>query len=187
MIHTRVGNATMAELWLDIWERMFTNEGHGTLHDANACGISLMGKRGVDTPVEMRKEIMQLDAGMGCVAAIHEMLLHDRRGVNYIFRGAPQRWQAVSFKNMLASGGVLVSAERKRGRVLTVTLEATFATVFKLADPFDGAGCSTEQNGKRGSSTGSSYTPAEGSGRASGVIEFKFRKGDKVQLTVLRR
>ncbi len=187
MINTRVGNATMAELWLDIWERMFTNEGHGTLHDANFSGISLMGKGGVDALAPKRNEIMQLDAGLGCVAAIHEMFLHDRRGVNYIFRGAPPRWEDVSFENMLASGGVLVSAARKRGRVQTVTLEAKVATVFRLSDPFEGAGCAVVRTGGSRGNTGSSYIPAEVAGRASGVIELRLKRGESIELVALKR
>ena len=173
MLNTRVGNAPMAELWLDIWQRIFTNEGHGTLHDANVSGLSLMGRRGLDSQTPTRNEIMQLDAGLGCVAAIHEMLLHDRRGVNYLFRGAPSRWKRVSIANMLATGGVLVSAERIGGRVQTVTLTAKVAGVFKLANPFADGGY-TVAPGFTGGIT-----------EASGVIELKMKKGATAVLRAL--
>ncbi len=43
IIHTRLGNGNGAKLMLDIWKRVFTNEGYGTLHDCNMMGLTLMG------------------------------------------------------------------------------------------------------------------------------------------------
>ncbi|MGI5868312.1 MAG: glycosyl hydrolase family 95 catalytic domain-containing protein [Kiritimatiellia bacterium] len=173
MLHTRVGNAEMAEMWLEIWERFFTNRGHGTLHDADAAGISLLGMKAVGSRMPPRLEIMQLDGGMGCVAAIHEMLLHDRRGVNHLFRGAPARWDDVGFSGLLASGAVLVSATRRRGRVQTVTLEAKAATTFRLANPF---GTDTYRI-RRGAAAGVRRSVPE-----DGVIVVKLKKGERARL-----
>ena len=173
MIHTRVGNAAMAEMWLEIWERFFTNRGHGTLHDAGAAGISLMGMNAVESRKRPGAEIMQLDGGMGCVAAIHEMLLHDRRGVNCLFRGAPARWDDVGFRGLLAPGGVLVGAVRRRGGVQTVTLEAKTATTFRLANPFGGSSYRI----RRGANAAvKRLVPADG------VIILKLKKGERVGL-----
>ena len=144
ILHTRVGNAEMAEFLLEMWERLYTNEGHGTLHNPDFAGLALMGVGGTDGPHyeterEIHREIMQLDAGGSCVEAVFEMLLHDRRGVNCLFRGAPKRWRDVSFRGILAPGGVLVSAARKGGEVTKIELRAQDrATVFRLANPWPG-------------------------------------------------
>jgi len=70
---------------------------------------------------------------------------------------------------------VLVSAERKGGRVQTVTLEAKVATQFKLANPFADGG----------------YTVAPGFdgkiAEEAGVIELKMKKGAQIILTALKQ
>ncbi|NKB68899.1 MAG: hypothetical protein GKR89_17675 [Candidatus Latescibacteria bacterium] len=137
MIHTRVGNADAAELWLEIWQRVFTNEGHGTLHDVHFSGFSLMGK-GASASPSTRLEIMQAEAGMSCVAAIQEMLLHVRSGVNYLFRGAPQSWRQVGFEAMRTDGAFLVGARRRNGRVGPVQVHSLAGGLFRLANPWDG-------------------------------------------------
>ena len=114
MIHTRIGNADAAELWLEIWQRLFTNEGHGTLHDVHFPGFSLMGKGAICAP-QTKEELMQIEAGMSCVAAIQKMLLHVRKGVNYLFVGAPLHWKKVGFVGMRTEGEFLVSARRTGG------------------------------------------------------------------------
>lgn len=137
MLHTRMGNADAAELWLEIWERVFTNEGHGTLHDVQFPGFSLMGK-GATCSATTKKEIMQMDAGMSCVAAIHEMLVHEIRGVHHVLRGVPASWRDLRFASIRCAGGFLVGATRVHGRLTEVTLDATVAGTFRLASPWPG-------------------------------------------------
>lgn len=134
MLHMRVGNADAAELLLEIWERLFTNEGHGTLHDVDFLGISLTGAR--HRSQERGGEIMQMDAGMGVTTAIMEMLLHTQRGTNYLFAGAPQSWRDATFMRMRTEGGFLVSAQRVQGKVNEVQVVANLGGVFRLANPW---------------------------------------------------
>jgi hypothetical protein len=146
MIHTRVGNADAAELWLEIWERLFTNEGRGTLHDVHFPGFSLMGK-GATCSAATRGEIMQIEAGMAAVAAMQEMLLHVRRGVAVLFAGAPARWRRVGFDGMRSDGAFLVSARRLDGRVGPVRVKSLAGGTFRLRNPWarQGSGQATVQ------------------------------------------
>ena len=64
------------------------------------------------------------------------MLLHTRRGVNYLFAGAPQRWQHVAFGPMRTDGAFLVSAVRERGVVQQVQVESPAGGTFRLANPW---------------------------------------------------
>ena len=137
IIHTRVGNAEAAELWLEIWERLFTNEGHGTLHDVHFSGFSLMGKGALSDGVP-RDEIMQIEAGMSCVAAIQEMLLYVSQGVTRLFAGAPARWTRVGFERMRTEGAFLISARRTGGLVGPITVESLAGGVLHLANPWRG-------------------------------------------------
>jgi len=168
MIHTRVGNAEAAELWLEIWERLFTNEGHGTLHDVDFPGFSLMGKGPVQHD-DGRNEIMQIEAGMSCVAAIQEMLLHVRQGATCLFAGAPARWERVGFKKMRTEGAFLVSARRTRGRVGPVVVESLAGGTFRLVNPW-GEGPLVWRWGK---------SAAVARGR---IVEIEMKKGQRIRI-----
>jgi len=168
MIHARVGNAEAAELWLEIWERVFTNEGSGTLHDVHFPGFSLMGRGGIPGPGN-RREIMQIEAGMSCVAAVQEMLLHVRRGVTVLFRGAPQRWPRVGFENARTDGAFLVSARRTNGRVGPVQVRSLAGGIFRLENPWDGEAV-VHRKGRKVETL---------SGR---VLEVRMKKGETVQI-----
>lgn len=139
MLHSRFGNADMTELTLEIWERIFTNEGHGTLHDAGMAGLSLMGTSAMRaTP--MKKEIMQMDAGMAATAAIMDSLVHVHRGTARLFPGASSRWKDCSFENIRIPGGFRIGARRAGGVVRDVTIEATRAGRLLLQNPWPASG-----------------------------------------------
>ena len=138
MIHTRVGNADAAVLWLEIWRRVFTNLGHGTLHNVDFPGVSLMGGRPMGE-LDKSREIMQMDAGMSCVAALHELVLHERRGITYLFAGAPSSWKDVGFRNVRTGGAYLLSARRVRGQVDSIRVKSVAGSTLQLANPWKGA------------------------------------------------
>jgi hypothetical protein len=137
-ISSRVGNPEAAEVWLEVFDRFFTNEGGGTLHDCRASGISLMGVSAMGG-ADIQADKMQMDGGMGSVGAIHEMLLHTRRGVNHLFEGCPRRWGEVSFEGMLTDGAFLVSAARENGRVGPVQVNSKAGGTFRLSNPWETA------------------------------------------------
>jgi hypothetical protein len=168
MIHSRMGNGQMAELLLEIWERVFTNSGRGTLVDFDFPGFTLMGG-----PLSLgdgvrRGEIMQIDAGMGAVAAIQDMLMHTRRGVVHVFPGVPARWHDVELGPMPCEFGCRISARRKDDRLVEVGIQADRDTVLRLANPF-GQGCHLA-----GALQGDQNAP---------VLELTLKAGEKVVLT----
>jgi hypothetical protein len=148
MIHTRFSNADMAELLLEIWERVYTNEGHGTLHDCNFPGFTMIGAPGITTG-KRSPEKMQMDAGMGATAAIMDVMLHTRQGVNHLFAGAPARWKQVSFEHMLTEGAFVVSAERAGGTVTGVQVHSRVGGTFRLANPWPGQATVVYPSGER--------------------------------------
>ncbi len=146
MIMTRFNCGESAEMMLETWQHVFTNEGQGTLHDANIPGLTVFGQtlrnpvgRGA-FPVRrgQRGEVMQMDAGMGVTAAIQEMLLHTRRGVNYIMAGTPRPWRDAAFKNFLTDGGFVVSAERRNAVLVKVEVRSPHGGTFNVANPWGG-------------------------------------------------
>jgi alpha-L-fucosidase 2 len=121
---------------LQIWRRVFTNEGHGTRHDVGVRGFSALGDLHRTQPLP---EKMQLDAGLAAVAALYEMLLYHQRGVHYLFAGVPAHWEDVSFAGMRTDGAFLVSAERREGTVRRVEIDSPAGGRFSLRNPWDDA------------------------------------------------
>lgn len=134
VLHARFGNRDMAEITIDIWSRLYTNEGEGTLYLAKSGGFSATG--GPASHREQSKEIMQIEAGLGVTAAIMELLAHTRRGVVHLFSGAPSHWNECSFENIRVEGGFLIGARRVDGVVTAVRIEATRDGRIALADPW---------------------------------------------------
>lgn len=134
-LHTRVGNAGMAEMLIEIWQKVFTNEGHGTLHDCQFPGFTLIGA-GATASTGLRKdnrEIMQMDGGMGMVNAIADLLCYQQRGVHYFFRGCPADWDSVAFDRLHTAGGFVVSGRRESGHG-SIDVTASRDGVFRYAD-----------------------------------------------------
>lgn len=136
IIHSRIENADMAELLLEIWERIFTNEGHAAVRDPLFMGFTT--RSSPDSAIAGKNEILHVDSCMGAAAAIMEMLLHTRRGVNHLFSGAPRRWKYVSFDTIRTEGAFEVGATRRNGRVIRVSVKANAEGVFRLANPWSG-------------------------------------------------
>ena len=97
MLHNRFGNAEMANLLIRIWPAVFTNKGGRTLHSPRFPGFSVIW--GDD-------RIMQMDAGLGVVAAILDLFLYEEQGVLEIFHGIPKDRKGVSCKELVAPGGI---------------------------------------------------------------------------------
>lgn len=125
MLHTRFNNGPMTELTLDIWRRVFVNPGGGTLHDPAFDGFSALCFGG-------HRDIMQMDATMGAVTAIQDLLLHARQDTIHLFAGASPNWDNASFTRMPAPGGLLISASRQRHGNLKAMVTATRHTSLRL-------------------------------------------------------
>lgn len=149
IICTRLGNADAAEFMLEFWERFFVNEGRGTLHDANVGGLNLMGQPPIASDFVSGRDIIQFDAAGGAVEAIYQMLCHERRGVTYLFRGAPKRWLDVSFEGIRTTGGVLISAARRNGVAGPVKMTASAkSATLRIANPWPGSAVKLTRKGK---------------------------------------
>jgi alpha-L-fucosidase 2 len=70
--------------------------------------------------------------------AVHEMLLQSWGGKVRVFPAVSDQWEDVSFDDLHAEGGFIVSAERRSGKTTRVTITATVDHVLHLEDPFAG-------------------------------------------------
>ncbi len=151
-LHARVHNGEGAELLLELWRRVFTNEGRGSMHDAVMNGLTLMGappllpqgdaggggdsgKGSTTGNILTQAERMQLDGAMGAVAAVQEMLLYAQRGVIHVFPAIPESWPGASFERMRAPGGLVVSGWYESADAWTVEIAATRAASVAVRLP----------------------------------------------------
>lgn len=65
-----------------------------------------------------------LEGNFAFAQGVHEMLLQSARGFIEIFPALPAEWKDVSFHNLLAEGGYLVSAEKENGVVTRLSVTA---------------------------------------------------------------
>lgn len=123
-----------AVTWLHWWKDVFTNIGHGTLHNGDFAGATVfgpwlpMGFRGGEDD-----EIMQIEAGMGAVTAIQELLVQQRGATLAILPSIPKRWRELSFDGIWTEGAFRVGATVQAGRVVEVRVEATRDSHLRLA------------------------------------------------------
>lgn len=123
MLHNRFGNAEMAVFVLDLWRKAYVNSGGGTLHDTAFPGLSV-GLVGDNT-------IMQMDAGMGALAAILDLFVYESRGELFALHGIPDSWRAFTCRDIRCPDGFLFSAERREG-ITRIEIAATRPAMLKL-------------------------------------------------------
>ena len=121
MLHNRLGNPEMSQVILDIWTSVYTNKGGRTLHDPLFSGFSVC--------CAGSNKIMQMDAGMGTVAAILDSFLYEKQGCLELMRGFAEN-KKVSCKNIAAPGGLLFSGNAEK-----ISFRATRATELRFRFP----------------------------------------------------
>ena len=135
ILHARVGNGATAEWLLELWNRVFVTSGHGQTHDASSLGFTLMGNASIGLKNKPPgPERMQMDQPMGAVAAILEMLMHERGGALRVFAAVPKSWPDVSFRGLHCAGGFIIDAERRHGKTTFIKVHATRAGELQVAE-----------------------------------------------------
>jgi alpha-L-fucosidase 2 len=77
-----------------------------------------------------------LEGNFAASQAVHEMLLQSWGGKIRIFPSVPEKWQDLSFSQLRAEGGFLVSAERKGGKTVTVAITSLVEQQLRMVNPF---------------------------------------------------
>lgn len=135
----RLGLADAASLWLTFWKRNFTNVGHGTLHNADFSGATAwadgaLGYPDFRVPADRpNHEVMQMDAAMGAVTAILELLVQCRRDAIHVLPALPKHWRNLRFSGIRAEGAVLISAVVREGRAVEVGVFSERGGPLRLA------------------------------------------------------
>ncbi len=167
IIHNRMGNTEAAVSWLHYWNENFVNEGRGTLHNTTNLGMATMNEPIWAKEIGKGKknhEIMQLDAGLGAVSAILDLLVQETNNGVYILRNRHWHWKDVNFQNVRTAGGFLISANVQNDRLISIKIKATLNGKIKL---YPGMGDSFLLNGKE---------------IKSEKLEMEMRKGQIIEL-----
>jgi alpha-L-fucosidase 2 len=77
-----------------------------------------------------------LEGNFAFAAGIQEMLIQSHTGVVIIFPAIPESWKNVSFKNLRTEGAFLVSAEKKEGKIASVSIKSEKGGFFSIKNPF---------------------------------------------------
>ena len=122
----RCGLVDAAVNWMHWWKMNFTNLGHGTLHNADFPGCSAWNDGALGSP-DFRKapgfrEVMQMDAGMGAVTAVLELLVQCRRDGLYVVPRLPKHWLDLEFDGIRTEGGFLIGATIREGALQEVRI-----------------------------------------------------------------
>jgi hypothetical protein len=132
-----------AATWLQWWKSNYTNIGHGTLHDADFGGCASWNQGALTTPDFRRnpqfKEIMQMDAGMGAVTAILELLVQCRPDGIYVLPGIPKQWRELTFDGIRTEGAFLVGGTVRDGALCEVRITSLAGGPLELVHGLKGA------------------------------------------------
>lgn len=130
----RCGAPDAAVAWLHWWNAAFTNCGHGTLHDGVQAGLTVMcGPWPLQRETSREAEVLQLDAAMGALWAVCELLVQDRDDHIAVLPGVPESWSEASFDGIRAPGAFLVGATVHRRRVEEVRVLCTLGGELAIA------------------------------------------------------
>lgn len=139
----RCGLADAAVNWLRWWKMSFTNLGHGTLHNADFPGCSAWNDGALNSP-DFRKapdfrEVMQMDAGMGAVTAVLELLVQGRRDGLHVVPCLPKHWRDLEFDGIRTEGAFLVGATVRAGGLRQVRVTSLAGSPLVLFHGITGA------------------------------------------------
>ncbi len=122
-----------AVTWLHWMLDNFTNVGWGTLHNADFAGTSAFNDGSLQSRVKPENgEVMQMDATMGFICAITELLVSNRRDGTHILPAIPRRWREFNFDGIRCEGAFTVGASVAGGRVVEVRVRSEKGGLLRL-------------------------------------------------------
>ena len=79
-----------------------------------------------------------LEGNFAFAAGVQEMLLQSHTGVGPVFPAIPSEWKNISFRNLRAMGGFLVSADRKGGCTTSLRVYSEQGRTLRIQLPDSG-------------------------------------------------
>ncbi|MCX6229093.1 MAG: hypothetical protein NTV75_07985 [Bacteroidia bacterium] len=85
---------------------------------------------------KMKYRPFTLEGNFAFAAGVQEMLIQSHTGIIHLFPAIPKAWQDANFTSLRTVGAFLISAQQKKGDVVTVTIRSEKGGVCKLKNPF---------------------------------------------------
>lgn len=76
-----------------------------------------------------------LEGNFAFAQGVHEMLLQSSRGYIEVFPAVPSDWADVGFSKLRTEQGVLVSAQKKAGKIISVSLSSPVKQLIRIKRP----------------------------------------------------
>ena len=136
---SRCGLPDAAMSWLHLLAEQFTNEGHAALHNADAAGVFAWDDGSLAWPNHRKGadyhsyEIMQMDAAMGAISSILELIVSCRDGVIHIADSLPKGWRELEFAKVRTEGGFILNGHFRHGRAEELTIVSTRGGDLRIA------------------------------------------------------
>jgi alpha-L-fucosidase 2 len=96
----------------------------------------------------------QIDANLGSMAGVAEMLLQSHEGAIQILPALPKAWSTGSFQGLVARGNFVVSCEWSDGKPATISIHSKSGGTCRLASPGIGAATIKDSKGNAVQATG---------------------------------
>ncbi|HEX8549962.1 MAG TPA: hypothetical protein VF681_00265 [Abditibacteriaceae bacterium] len=125
-----------AVTWMHWLIHNFTNEGYGTLHNADFPGTGTFNDGSFHDRKKPPGEVMQMDATMGFLIAVTELLVQNRHDGIHILPKIPRRWKELSFDGIRTEGAFLVGATVENGTISAVRVTAEKGGALNLYPGF---------------------------------------------------
>lgn len=142
---SRCGLPDAARTWLHLYAEAFTNEGRASLHNANYAGVFGWDDGSLAWP-DFRKgadydrwETMQMDAAMGALNAVVEMLVQARGDTLRINARLPGGWREAACERVRTEGAFEIGARWRHGKVDVVSVRSLAGGPLRLEHGIDGA------------------------------------------------
>ena len=85
---------------------------------------------------KMKYRPFTLEGNFAFAAGVQEMLIQSHTGIIHLFPAIPKAWQDANFTSLRTVGAFLISAQQKKGDVVSVTIRSEKGGVCKLKNPF---------------------------------------------------
>lgn len=136
---SRCGLPDAALSWLHLLARNFCNEGRATLHNADGAGVFGWDDGSLAWPNHRKGadfiyyEVMQMDAAMGAINAVLEMLLQTRGDTIHLADRLPKGWRELSFSGLRTEGAFVIEGSFRHGRVASVGVKSLAGRPLRLS------------------------------------------------------
>jgi alpha-L-fucosidase 2 len=78
-----------------------------------------------------------LEGNFAFAAAVQEMLLQSHNGVIEVFPATPDTWQEASFHQLRAEGAFVISSEKEKGKVKTISIISEKGGELRIRNVFE--------------------------------------------------